>query len=275
MSESFKESLSLIESWLNESSAQWKRHGVPERLASGAEYSLFSGGKRFRPLLSLLASESLQISKESLKPWCVAIEMIHTYSLIHDDLPCMDNDDYRRGKPTLHRHMDEAQALLVGDAFLTEAFQVLVAGYRHEPSTAVALIDLLSKAAGWDGMVGGQSDDLALMKLGLNDVNEKAWLKIHTLKTGALITSCTMAAAIVAKVDEPTLKRWQEIGAGIGLIFQMVDDLHDKSSLYQIWGEKELIRQIAEHTQRLFSFMEVQKSSSLKKLIEYNQKRQT
>ena len=271
----WNDSLSMIESWLRETSSEWKNQGVPERLINGAEYSLFSGGKRFRPLLSLLVGEGLGISKESLKPWCVAVELIHTYSLIHDDLPCMDNDDFRRGKPTLHRHLDEAQALLVGDAFLTEAFQILAKGYQHEPSTALALTSLLAKASGWQGMVGGQSDDLALMKLGLTDVNDKAWLKIHSMKTGALITSCAVAPAMVAKLDQAAVDRWSEIGAIIGLIFQMVDDLHDKSSLYQIWGEQELVRRIDEKSKKLFNFVEVQKSDSLKKLIEFNQKRQT
>lgn len=271
----WNDSLSMIESWLRETSSEWKEQGVPERLINGAEYSLFSGGKRFRPLLSLLVGENLGLSKESLKPWCVAVELIHTYSLIHDDLPCMDNDDFRRGKPTLHRHLDEAQALLVGDAFLTEAFQVLAKGYQHEPSTALALTGLLAKASGWQGMVGGQSDDLALMKLGLTDVNDKAWLRIHSMKTGALITSCAVAAAVVAKVDQPTRACWHTIGSIIGLIFQMVDDLHDKSSLYQIWGEQELLRRIEDGTKKLLDFTEVQQSSSLKKLIEFNQKRQT
>ena len=272
---SWNEHLSLIEGWLREASSQWKTRVVADRLIRGADYSLFSGGKRFRPLLSLLVGDSLGLSRESLKPWCMAVELIHTYSLIHDDLPCMDNDDYRRGKPTLHRYMDEAQALLVGDAFLTEAFQILASGYKHEPATAIELVELLSRASGWQGMVGGQSDDLALMKLGLNDVNAQAWLKIHKLKTGALITSSTLAAAIVAKVDSAARQRWQDIGERIGLIFQMVDDLHDKSSLYQIWGESELVRRIDESTKELMAFNEVQKSAMLKKLIEYNQKRQT
>lgn len=271
----WNEYLALIESWLKETSTQWRASGVPDRLVSGADYSLFSGGKRFRPLLSLLVGDSLGISRESLKPWCIAVELIHTYSLIHDDLPSMDNDDYRRGKPTLHRHIDEAQALLVGDAFLTEAFQILVQGYKHQPSTAVALVDLLSHAAGWKGMVGGQSDDLVMTKLGLEDSSERVWLRIHKLKTGALITSCSMAPAIVAKVDEASLKVWEDIGQRIGLIFQMVDDLQDKSSLFHLWGEKELSRRIDEATKELFSFAEVKKSEALKALIEFNQKRQT
>lgn len=276
----WNDELSLIESWLRETSSQWNIQEVPERLVHGGQYSLFSGGKRFRPLLSVLVADTLHISRESLKPWCIAVELIHTYSLIHDDLPSMDNDDYRRGQPTLHRHMNEAQALLVGDAFLTEAFQVLAAGYRHEPSTAIALVDLLSKSAGWQGMVGGQSDDLAMIKLGLEDapknaLGEKLWLKIHKLKTGALITSCTKAAAIVAKLDSAGLEKWEDIGQRIGLIFQMVDDLHDKSSLYEIWGEQELVKKIDQATKEVLAFEEVQKSSDLKDLILFNQKRQT
>ena len=267
--------LSLLDSWFREAGSHWRTRSIPERLIHGAEYSLFSGGKRFRPLLSLLTAESFDLSRERLKPWCMAVELIHTYSLIHDDLPSMDNDDYRRGKPTLHRHIDEAQALLVGDAFLTEAFSILAVGYKNEPAVAVQLIELLSSASGWSGMVGGQSDDLAMMKLGLDDVNDKAWLKIHSMKTGALIMSATVAPAMIAGADDVTVKRWKEIGEGIGLIFQMVDDLHDKSSLYQIWGEKELNRRIDEDTKKLLAFSEVQKSKSLKELIDFNQKRLT
>lgn len=269
----WNEYLSLIDSWFRQTSSGWRAGKIPERLINGAEYSLFSGGKRFRPLLSLLVAESFDLSREQLKHWCMAVELIHTYSLIHDDLPSMDNDDFRRGKPTLHRHVNEAQALLIGDAFLTEAFRILATGYTHDSSTAVQLIELLSSASGWEGMVGGQSDDLAMMKLGLDDVNEAAWLKIHAMKTGALIMSAAVAPAIIAKADEGTVKRWKEIGQGIGLIFQMVDDLHDKSSLYQIWGEKELSRRIDEDTKKLLACPEVQKSKALKELIDFNQKR--
>lgn len=271
----WNEYLSLIDSWFREAGSEWRNRPIPDRLISGAEYSLYSGGKRFRPLLSLLAAESFDLSREQLKPWCMAVELIHTYSLIHDDLPSMDNDDVRRGKPTLHRHIDEAQALLVGDAFLTEAFYILAKGYKHEPTTAVQLIELLSSASGWSGMVGGQSDDLAMMKLGLDDVNDQAWLKVHAMKTGALIMSATLAPAIIAKVDAEAMNRWKQIGEGIGLIFQMVDDLHDKSSLYQIWGEKELSRRIDEDTKNLLSFNEIQNSKALKELIDFNQKRLT
>lgn len=193
-------------------------------LMESVEYSLLQGGKRFRPVLSLLLAEAFGVGPQRILPWATAIEMVHTYSLIHDDLPCMDNDDLRRGQPTNHIKFGESIALLAGDALLTEAFRQVAVGYEAEPGKAIQLIRILSEAAGIQGMVGGQAIDLESKagKLSLADLK-----LMHSLKTGALIRATCEGTALVLGLDAEAQTKCLQFGAALGLCFQLKDDLLD------------------------------------------------
>lgn len=190
-------------------------------------YSLFAGGKRIRPILCLAAAESIDIAQETLSkllPIACALECIHTYSLIHDDLPAMDNDELRRGKPTNHILYGEANAILAGDGLLTLAFE-LITDLRNsnlKPDQRLKIANIISIASGSFGMVGGQSLDIA----NENKVFPFEMLKtIHQNKTGALITAAVHAGAIGADADENETNALLSYGDQIGLAFQIVDDL--------------------------------------------------
>lgn len=187
-------------------------------------YSATNGGKRFRPVLSLLVGELLGASTEKVLPFAVAVELIHTYSLIHDDLPCMDNDDIRRGKPTNHKVYGEDFALLAGDALLTEAFYILADRYGDTSFLVASLVQLLSAAAGVRGMVGGQAIDLraAHKKFTLEELTQ-----LHRLKTGALIRVAVEGAAVVAGAKPMQIESLKKFGEGLGLAFQVADDILD------------------------------------------------
>ena len=186
-------------------------------------YSVMAGGKRFRPALVLLTSRMLGAGDEAAMPAACAIEMVHTYSLIHDDLPAMDNDDLRRGRPTSHKVFGEAMAILAGDALLTEAFVVLSA-QGGEAAPAAALVRELSTAAGACGMVGGQVLDMEAEGDGGREWPVES---IHRLKTGRLILAAVRMGAISAGADEAALDRLSEYGRQVGLAFQIADDLLD------------------------------------------------
>lgn len=195
-----------------------------EQLNRSINYSLLSGGKRFRPVLALLVAETLGASPEKVLPVAAAIEFIHTYSLIHDDLPAMDNDDLRRGRPTNHVVYGEATALLAGDALLTEAFGVVARAYKKQPEVAVALVELLASAAGFWGMVGGQALDIE--PVGSLRTAE-LMRKIHELKTGALIRVSCEAAAVACEAGVAERSAMRLFGENLGLAFQLADDLLD------------------------------------------------
>lgn len=188
------------------------------------QYSLVRGGKRFRPVLALLIGEAFGVSPQRVMPWAAAVEMIHTYSLIHDDLPCMDNDDFRRGEPTNHKVFGESSALLAGDTLLTEAFGLLANQYSDEPTLAMTLVRLLVEAAGYHGMIGGQAIDLTSKKQNLS-LDEL--IQMHEMKTGALIRVASEGAAVACGL--PLAKRLQcrEFGRLLGFAFQLKDDLLD------------------------------------------------
>lgn len=186
-------------------------------------YSFGNGGKRFRPILSLLTAQTLNCRIENALPVAYAVECIHTYSLIHDDLPCMDDDDERRGKPTNHKVYGEAIALLAGDGLLTEAFQHLAQSYREKPRVATESVRLISEAAGWNGMVGGQSVDIAN-----SDDIKKQWIDfIHENKTGALIRVSVEAAAVACEASASQQLSLRKFGAQLGYCFQLADDILD------------------------------------------------
>lgn len=189
-------------------------------------YSVMAGGKRFRPALVLLTSRMLGAADEAALPAACAIEMIHTYSLIHDDLPAMDNDDLRRGRPTSHKVFGEAMAILAGDGLLTEAFCVL-SSQVADGACAAALVRELSEAAGPRGMVGGQVLDMESEGTAGRDWPVEL---IHRLKTGRLIVAAVRMGAISAGADSGALERLSEYGRQVGLAFQIADDLLDARS---------------------------------------------
>ena len=197
-----------------------------EVLLEAMRYSAYAGGKRIRPFLTLEVCRMLGGKDEVSIPYACAIEMIHTYSLIHDDLPCMDNDDFRRGKPTNHKVFGEANALLAGDALLTCAFSV-AAGNCHATAEQNSLaVSLLAEKAGFDGMIGGQVLDLAGESKALT---KDEFLLMNRLKTGCLIkTACLLG--VLAADYRPTDAVWQDVeryAERIGLAFQIEDDLLD------------------------------------------------
>ncbi len=185
-------------------------------LERAARYSLLAPGKRLRPKLVLMTAEMLGTSIEkALQPAC-ALEMIHAYSLIHDDLPCMDDDDFRRGQPTLHKAYDEATAVLVGDFLLTYAFEVLADSPNLSAEQKIELIRVLSQAAGGNGMIGGQ----------LLDIQHKGSVEeMHEKKTAALFHAALRFGEIIAGVEDENLGAF---GTQFGLLFQAVDDLLDE-----------------------------------------------
>jgi geranylgeranyl diphosphate synthase type II len=186
-------------------------------------YSLLAGGKRLRPLLAVLACEACGGSPGEALPAAVAIEMVHTYSLIHDDLPAMDDDDFRRGRPTCHREFGEALAILAGDALLTRAFEVLCESLP--PAVAAACCGDLARAAGPSGMVAGQVADLEAESSGVRDAAELEG--IHRRKTGALLRSALTLGGRIAGAEPAVLEALAGYGRDVGLAFQIVDDLLD------------------------------------------------
>jgi geranylgeranyl diphosphate synthase type II len=197
---------------------------VPARLAEAMRYSVLGGGKRLRPVLCMMAAEACGADPaEALPPAC-ALELVHTYSLIHDDLPAMDNDDLRRGRPTCHRAFDEATAILAGDGLLTLAFEIIVRHTRPAPAAALC-VKLLAEGAGPAGMVGGQMADLLAEGRAEGTVEDLE--AIHRRKTGALLRAALRMGAAVASAPEPAAAALDAYGRAVGLAFQIVDDLLD------------------------------------------------
>lgn len=192
----------------------------PGPLAEAMRYALFAPGKRLRPSLVLLLCEGLGGDPERALAPAAAVEMLHTYSLVHDDLPCMDDDALRRGQPTCHVVFGEALALLAGDALLTAAFETLSRAPADEAQASVAV---LARAAGAEGMVLGQVLDLSLAK----SASERDVLAMHALKTGALIRASCELGALAAGAWGPERARAVEFGAALGVLFQAVDDILD------------------------------------------------
>lgn len=200
-------------------------NGKECRVIEAMRYSLLGGGKALRPFLILTVSDMLGIHKNNALQVACALEMVHTYSLIHDDLPAMDNDTLRRGKPTNHIQFDEATAILAGDALLTKAFEVLSMSQTH-PDAAIRckLISQLAKAGGTNGMIGGQMIDLIGEKipLALDEIE-----RMQALKTGALLRYACTAPAVMAQASGLVFKALETYASTIGLMFQITDDILD------------------------------------------------
>jgi geranylgeranyl diphosphate synthase type II len=201
-----------------------KDRAIPERLLAAMEYSLLAGGKRLRPILCLSCAALCGLEESRALPFAASIELIHTYSLIHDDLPAMDNDDLRRGKPTNHKVFDEATAILAGDGLLTEAF-VIMAATPLPPERVLAALGELARAAGAAGMVGGQMLDMEYTGSGKADIRELA--AMHARKTGALIKASCLCGGLLAGAGPERVAALARYGAAFGAAFQIVDDILD------------------------------------------------
>lgn len=197
----------------------------PENLYDAMRYSLFAGGKRLRPVLTMATVEALGGDVEAALPVAATLEMIHTYSLVHDDLPAMDDDDFRRGKPTNHKVFGEATAILAGDALLTQAFQVLgTIDAKGREGVLLRIVGELATAAGSIGMVAGQMADMENEGM---KADEARLAFIHANKTGALLTASVRIGAIFAEASEDQLQALTSYAQKIGLAFQIVDDILD------------------------------------------------
>ncbi len=196
----------------------------PSSHQEAMSYSLFAGGKRLRPVLVLLACEASGGNSDNAMPAACAIEMVHTYSLIHDDLPAMDDDDLRRGKPTCHIQFGEANAILAGDGLLTLAFEIISANVKPAESGLKCCFEL-AKSAGSTGMVAGQVADLEAEKTGISTLEDLQ--AIHKRKTGRLITCAVQMGGIIAGAESQTIQRLITYGEAIGLAFQITDDILD------------------------------------------------
>ncbi len=196
---------------------------APSRIAEAIRYSVLAPGKRLRPMLAIWGGEAVAGAFETSLPAAIAVELIHCYSLIHDDLPAMDDDDLRRGLPTCHVKFDEATAILAGDALQPMAFEVL-ASRIPDPSVAQKAICRLAQAAGPNALVGGQADDLRAEREG---GNEELLQAIHARKTGAMIEVSVALGGVLAGCSKEQLVRLSEYGIAIGQAFQIVDDLLD------------------------------------------------
>jgi len=211
--------------------------GLESKVVEAARYSLFAGGKRIRPILCIAAHDAVSGSSDALLPIACALEMIHTYSLIHDDLPAMDDDNYRRGKPTNHKVFGEGVAILAGDLLLTYAFELMASAAPsvENPTMLLNVMRIIAEAAGFRGMIGGQMIDLECenRKVDLSTVEE-----MHRKKTGALLTASVKVGALLGGADGDELKRFEDYGYHFGLAFQITDDLLDIVGNFKEMGKK-------------------------------------
>ncbi|MBC7703673.1 MAG: polyprenyl synthetase family protein [Rhodoferax sp.] len=216
---------SALERWVTGDAPAGLDHGAPAELVQAMRYAVLDGGKRLRPMLVLAACEAVQGDSAAAMRAACAAELIHAYSLVHDDMPCMDNDVLRRGKPTVHVRFGEATALLAGDALQALAFELLTPDDVRVPaSMQAAWCRLLARAAGSAGMAGGQAIDLASVGCVLS---EKQLRDMHELKTGALLQGSVMMGAACGHPPQKQTDALMQYGAAVGLAFQVVDDILD------------------------------------------------
>jgi geranylgeranyl pyrophosphate synthase len=223
----------LIDSQLDQLIPQ--ENTEPVRVHAAIRWSLFAGGKRFRPALLLATGQTFGATQDDLIRTACALEMVHTYSLIHDDLPAMDNDDLRRGRPTCHVKFDDATAILAGDALQTLGFQTIAEDERLSPQLRIQLIAEIARAAGTpEGMVAGQALDLDAES---RDVTIAELERIHHRKTGALIRSAARCGAIIAGAKQNELEAITDYATNLGLLFQITDDLLDVTATAEDLGK--------------------------------------
>jgi len=223
----------LVDDWLDNRIVET---GVPApQLWRAMRYAALGAGKRLRPFLLIETAAMFGVAREAVLPAAVALECVHCYSLVHDDLPAMDDDDLRRGRPTVHRHFDEATAILAGDSLLTLAFEILSSPVTHDdPGIRIELVRALANACGADGMAGGQMLDLAAETgpASLDDIR-----LIQSLKTGCLIKYACQAGAILGAASSAETARLMVYAENIGLAFQIADDLLDTESSAKTIGK--------------------------------------
>ena len=234
----FKNSLKIKSDYIEELLKKYmpKEDGYQSKIMESMNYSLKAGGKRLRPILTLEACKIVGGNEEDAIPFAMAIEMIHTYSLIHDDLPSLDNDDLRRGKPTNHKVYGEAMAILAGDGLLNYAYEIMLSSSlnKDNPEKYLRAIGEIAKSAGIYGMIGGQVVDVESE----NTLIPKEKLDyIHLNKTAAIMVGCMRAGAIVGNANEEQLEKVTKYAKNIGLSFQIVDDILDVTSDSQTLGK--------------------------------------
>ena len=212
----------------------WVPSDTPAGLGQAMRYGVLDGGKRLRPLLVLAASQAVGGLREAALRAACAVELIHAYSLIHDDMPCMDNDVLRRGKPTVHVQFGEAQAMLAGDAMQALAFEVLTPDQGVPPALQAKLCSLLARSAGHAGMAGGQAIDLASIGMPLN---ERALRDMHHRKTGALLQASVLMGAACGELSDGAWQALSDYGNAVGLAFQVVDDILDVTQASETLGK--------------------------------------
>ena len=218
-----KAEASRVETWLE---ACTRNPRIPQGLRTSMAYSLMAGGKRIRPVLCLISARMFGAAPEAVLPFAGAIECIHTYSLIHDDLPAMDDDDLRRGKPSNHKQFDEATAILAGDALLTDAFVFMATLPGFPPERVLRALSVIAQAAGSAGMVGGQFLDMQYTAAPQVTVEQLA--AMHAMKTGALLQSPCVAGAILGGANETSIAALERFGQHLGAAFQIMDDILDE-----------------------------------------------
>ncbi|MEH0167670.1 polyprenyl synthetase family protein [Paucibacter sp. JuS9] len=213
---------------------RWVPEDSPAGLGEAMRYAVLGGGKRLRPLLVLAACEAVHGHREAALRAACSVELIHAYSLVHDDMPCMDDDVLRRGKPTVHVAFGEAQAMLAGDAMQALAFEVLTPEEGVDASLQARLCALLARSAGHAGMAGGQAIDLASVG---QQLDEAALCDMHRRKTGVLLQASVLMGAACGELDERAWNALAEYGAAIGLAFQVVDDILDVTQDSEVLGK--------------------------------------
>ena len=231
----------VFERWVKQSLADvelsleaWVPEAAPAGLGEAMRYAVLGAGKRLRPLLVLAAAEAVGGNREAAMRAACAVELIHAYSLAHDDMPCMDNDVLRRGKPTLHVEYGEAQAMLAGDAMQALAFDVLTPDTGIEPVLQAQLCKLLARASGYDGMAGGQAIDLASIGKPLDEAQLR---DMHRRKTGVLLQASVLMGAACGAIPAAATEALSRYGAAIGLAFQVVDDILDVTQDSTVLGK--------------------------------------
>ena len=254
-------------------------------------YSLFAGGKRLRPVIMLEVCKMLGGEQEQVIPFACAIEMIHTYSLIHDDLPAMDNDDLRRGKPTNHKVFGEAAAILAGDALLNRAFEIISSFEFKNTKNAMRSLSVLATASGTEGMIGGQVIDIESEG---KKIPYETLEKLHSLKTGALICAAGKIGAIMAEAGEDKISAVEEYCKNLGIAFQIQDDLldvlgdeqllgkpigsdseNDKTTFVTLFGTEGAKKKVLEYTNSAVSVLDIfgESAEFLRELAQYLIKR--
>ena len=260
-----KEKIDYIETLLNEYMP--KEEGYQQTIMKAMNYSLKAGGKRLRPILTLESCKIVGGREEDVIPFAMAIEMIHTYSLIHDDLPALDNDDLRRGKPTNHKVFGDGMATLAGDALLNYAFEIMLSSSidKKDSNKYLKAINEIAKHAGIYGMIGGQVVDVESE----NKIIDKDKLDfIHLNKTAAMIIGCMRAGAIIGGASDEELEKITKYGENIGLSFQIVDDILDITGEEDKLG-KPIGSDIANHKSTYPSLLGLEKSREIaRQLIE-------